>query len=782
MNLSLEVKKFMNNEHMGEFINVVLPSELPVERAEVREHNRNKSAAHTAKSLADNKARIAAKASERVEGTQRLCTLKEEELSEARSVMDEIISQQKAMQPELDEKRDAFDDASAEYDEKNAIFGVKRESYDSAEAAYNAAVEAEKAANLVLNDCRVDLSGAESALATAREDGVRHEDRLSSTRSDAAEAKVLFDNARDEAREAARLESDLSDRYNELSEKTAQLLAIQKKETKRLSEAQKALNSAVKEYSKASSDHASVIEALTAAENLVKESTKTDKEALKAKAASLRAKLAAAATRMDNAEEARRYAEDTLDAAEESLGRADINYNKVYEMSVSAKAELDDQRAKASAAAAKAAEAEARYTSLSSGFEKAKDDVESTARDVRNREAGLSESKKALLNAETEVKIRHDAVIKAREEMDAAREIMEEKRAALQKVEKNYNAKKAAYDGINNSYQLAEKDRKTQKNICERLEIELKQLEGQLEDDIAARDAAVEEAEETSAEAERRRLSVRSINSKNETAKIHFLQQGKGEDLLLIHSVGQSLYTYRELITRLSSKFRVTALDLVGFGYSQKPYYFNYTLDEMADFIARFMDAMEIETAHIFGFSMGAGYVIDFAKRYPERVGKVVLLSPGGITPEMPSSVRSVDNRLFGGLAARFINYKTVNKMLSECFFDLTNHTADLVDEYYKPIASPESKRIIRTCVSNYDDEEVIHSLRDVNADTLILWGSEDKWHPTEMANLFQAVMPSVKYTLVRNAGHLAHEEKADRIAQLIKMFIPCGYDEDERE
>jgi pimeloyl-ACP methyl ester carboxylesterase len=42
--------------------------------------------------------------------------------------------------------------------------------------------------------------------------------------------------------------------------------------------------------------------------------------------------------------------------------------------------------------------------------------------------------------------------------------------------------------------------------------------------------------------------------------------------------------------------------------------------------------------------------------------------------------------------------------------------------------------------------------------------------------------MPNVNYTLVRNAGHLAHEEKADRIAQLIKNFIPCGYDGEEEE
>ncbi|MBO4563473.1 MAG: alpha/beta fold hydrolase [Clostridia bacterium] len=780
MNLSLEVKKFMNNEHTGDYVSVVLPSELPVERAEVREHNRDKSAAHSAKSFAENKARLAAKARDKAANTQKLLTLKEEELQEAKVVLEEIVSQQKAMLPDLDEKREAFDEASADYDEKNNIYTIKKESFEAMEDAYNAAVEAEKAAVLVLNDCRANFTGAESALAAAKEDGARHEGLLSTTRSEVAETRVLSENAKNDAREAARLESEKNERFNELSEKTAQLLAVMKKEARRLSDAQKTLAAAAKEYSKAAADHSSASEALIAAENMVKESPKADKEALKAKASALRAKLAAAATRMDNAEAAKADAEEALFAAQEANGKAEINYNKVSEMTAACKEELDELRAKSADAAAKAAEAQARFSSVSTNFEKSQNDVEFSVRDVRSREAGLVDSRKALLNAETDVTRRHEAVTNAKAEMDSARAVMEDKQAVMKNSEKIYNTKKAAFDTINSSYQMAERDRRTQKNICDRLETELRMLRDQLDEDISLRDTAAEEAASSEAEAERRRLSVRTINARYETAKVHYIQQGKGEDLILIHSVGQSLYTFRELISRLSSKFRVTALDLVGFGYSEKPYYFNYTPDEMAEFIERFMEALDINWAHMFGFSMGAGYVINFAKRFPDKVGRIVLLSPGGITAEMPSSIRSIDNRIFGGIAARMLSYKSVKKMLGECFFDLTNHTDDLVDEYYKPIATPESKRVIRTCVSFYDDEEVIRNLRDINAETLILWGSEDKWHPTDMANLFQAVMPNVKYTLVRNAGHLAHEEKAERIAQLIKMFIPCGYDEDE--
>ena len=107
MNLSLEVKRFMNNEHIGHYVSVELPSELPVERAEVREVNRDRYYAKGAKNQADSRAKAAAKARQRVENSTRLRELKRADLDEAKSILEDIVSQQKAMQPDLDAKREA---------------------------------------------------------------------------------------------------------------------------------------------------------------------------------------------------------------------------------------------------------------------------------------------------------------------------------------------------------------------------------------------------------------------------------------------------------------------------------------------------------------------------------------------------------------------------------------------------------------------------------------------------------------------------------------------------
>lgn len=781
MNLSLEVKKFTNNEHMGDYVSVVLPSELPVERAEVREVNKDRSAASNAKSIAENKAKAAAKARERYDEAYKQREDKLREIEEADSVLEDIVSQQRAMQPDLDKKREAFEEISEEYEEKKSVYELKRGAYEEASSSYSAACEAEKEAERALNDCRAKLTFSEAALASAREEGTRHEGKLSTARGESAELKVLSEKARKEADEAVKLESEKKVQFDALSEKTAQLMAVMKKEVKRYNDAQKSVAASSRDFAKAYSEHAAAIEALSAAENAVINSN-GDNEILKSKAVSQRAKTAAAASKLENASAVKTEAEAVLSEAGKKASAAEVEYNKSNELLTACRTEYEKLREESFKALSRASEAEAKYSSATSGFEKSKTDLENNTNDIKKLENDVIESRKALLNAESELTRRHEEIGVRREELNKAKDEMDEKSAVFKQTESVYNSKKNAFDKINSSYQMAESDRKAQKAFCDRLREELRAVEEQLKSIITARDNAVSEAESSEAEAERRRLSVRTINAKYETIKIHFIQQGRGEDLILIHSVGQSLYTFRELVSKLSGKFRVTALDLVGCGYSEKPYYFSYTIEEMTEFIYRFMEAVGIDYAHFFGFSMGAGYVINFAKKYPDKVGKLVLLSPGGITPEMPMIVRAVGNRFIGGAAALLINYKTVKKLLGECYFDLTNNKEEVSEEYYKPIANADSKRIIREYVSNYDDERVIHTLRDVNADTLILWGNEDKWHPTEMADMFRSIIPSVNFMIVRNAGHLAHEEKAERVAQVIKQFIPCGYDEQEEE
>ena len=260
---------------------------------------------------------------------------------------------------------------------------------------------------------------------------------------------------------------------------------------------------------------------------------------------------------------------------------------------------------------------------------------------------------------------------------------------------------------------------------------------------------------------------------RHERARVHYIEAGSGEPLILVHTVGQSFYTWRRVFNRLSEHYRVIAPDLLGHGYSDRPLTFGYTIEEQADALRRFMDALGIESAHFAAFSMGCAYALKFALQYPERVGRLVLVSPGSITPEMPLSIRMIDSPLLGFFASRMYGLRTVENMLHEAVFDLTNITPDVVQEYYRPASDPEGRRAIRLSLQCFEDEEIIANLRALAADTLILMGAEDKWHTSETCELYHAAMRNAGFSVVRNAGHLMHEEKPDRFVAALLEFIP---------
>lgn len=272
---------------------------------------------------------------------------------------------------------------------------------------------------------------------------------------------------------------------------------------------------------------------------------------------------------------------------------------------------------------------------------------------------------------------------------------------------------------------------------------------------------------------EREHPSARQSAPRGERIRIHYMDEGNGEPLILIHTVGQSLYTWRKLYASLTERYRVIALDLPGHGYSSKPETFMYDIDDYAELIRLFMDALHIESAHMMAYSMGAAYALAFARENPERLGKLVLLSPGGITGEMPLSIRLMGSAVFGGIASALFGMRTVEKILGQCFFDLTNIDSTVVSENYRTASLPDARKAIRSSIQRFDEEALFAQLREIFVPALILWGSEDKWHTREDVELYHAALKNADLAVIRNAGHLLHEEKQDKVVDALEEYIP---------
>lgn len=115
---------------------------------------------------------------------------------------------------------------------------------------------------------------------------------------------------------------------------------------------------------------------------------------------------------------------------------------------------------------------------------------------------------------------------------------------------------------------------------------------------------------------------------------LHYIEQGQGEPLVLLHGNGESLDYFAHQIAYFSHSYRVIALDTRGHGHSPRgdaP----FTLAQFAEDLKEFLDAKKIKAAHILGFSDGGNIALLFALRYPERISSLILnganLEPRGV-------------------------------------------------------------------------------------------------------------------------------------------------------
>ncbi len=241
-------------------------------------------------------------------------------------------------------------------------------------------------------------------------------------------------------------------------------------------------------------------------------------------------------------------------------------------------------------------------------------------------------------------------------------------------------------------------------------------------------------------------LPATGEDEESEVARIHYLEAGVGEPLLLIHSVGQSLYTWRNVFAELSDNYRVIALDLPGHGYSSRPDSFTYTADDMAAVLNLFLDALNVKSAHMIGFSLGAMYMLRFLSLYPRRVANCVAISPGGITEQMPKLIQQLQTPLVATFARNLYTASNVRALLKECVSDETLIDDHVVKQYYEPIADGLAREAIMYALRNFDMDAIAEGLMPVEHEVLVLWGKNDRWHPPAGSVYFQSLLRTGRY------------------------------------
>ena len=249
----------------------------------------------------------------------------------------------------------------------------------------------------------------------------------------------------------------------------------------------------------------------------------------------------------------------------------------------------------------------------------------------------------------------------------------------------------------------------------------------------------------------------------------HYIDIGQGSPITLIHGAQSWMYTWRNNLYPLSQNFRTLALDLKGFGYSERPRG-RYSIRAMADFIEAFLASRKVTKTVLIGSSAGGAFVLDLASSRPDLVSGIVLVSSCGISHDRPLLWDILKVPILGEIMMALNNRWMVRRQLLEIFHDKRLVTEEMVEAIYKPLTLPGSNRASLRETRQHDPRNI--DLAKITMPALIVWGDKDPWHPMEMARRFQVFFPQAQFEILENAGHLPHEEKPAEFNQIVTKFV----------
>jgi pimeloyl-ACP methyl ester carboxylesterase len=254
---------------------------------------------------------------------------------------------------------------------------------------------------------------------------------------------------------------------------------------------------------------------------------------------------------------------------------------------------------------------------------------------------------------------------------------------------------------------------------------------------------------------------------------IHYVHQGDGIPLILLHGGGTWLYSFRHNIGELSRHFSVYAIDLPGHGYS-KPMagQIHYNMDTVLSTLTVFMEKLGISATHLAGHSWGGGWAIHFAARFPSRVSKMILIDSSGLNRHEHLLWEIMKIPIIGEVLLKFINTQAIRKGLNDSFYDKTRVTPEMVSRILVPLKIREIRKAQLSYARNSDWRRTEKCLTHIRRPVLILWGRHDRYIHLKYGQRMADLMADARLVILENCGHSSHEECPDTVNRLMVEFL----------
>lgn len=254
----------------------------------------------------------------------------------------------------------------------------------------------------------------------------------------------------------------------------------------------------------------------------------------------------------------------------------------------------------------------------------------------------------------------------------------------------------------------------------------------------------------------------------NEGARIYWDEEGSGEPILLIMGLGVTSHMWHRTRPVLAGRFWTLALDNRGVGRSDVPCG-PYPISLMAADAAAVLDAAGVESAHVFGVSMGGMIAQELALQYPKRVRSLILgcTSAGG-----PTAVRA-EQEARQMLMARgaMTTEQALEAPLPFIYDSATSRQRIAEDVAIRRRWFPRSEAY-NAQLDGILAWESYSRLAEIHVPTLVIHGESDRLIPPGNAKLIAARVPGAKLVMIPRASHIFATDQPDLAHEAILSFL----------
>jgi pimeloyl-ACP methyl ester carboxylesterase len=260
--------------------------------------------------------------------------------------------------------------------------------------------------------------------------------------------------------------------------------------------------------------------------------------------------------------------------------------------------------------------------------------------------------------------------------------------------------------------------------------------------------------------------------------QIAYHRVGRGPSVALIHGIPTWSYLWRNVIPPLiQAGLEVIAIDLLGYGDSDKPADADLGVAAQAELLATILRKLNWDGRAIVGHDIGGGVAQLMCANDPEAAKRLILIDTIAYDSFPEPGIARLTDPVWDGIlsAPDFDLRKGLTKGFTRGMVHSDRITPELIVAYERPFRGVDGRLAYLRAARALQTEELAARMAEVqrlNIPTLIVWGAEDVFQPVRYGARLAATMPQARFKKIEHAGHFLPEDEPETLARLMADFV----------